>query len=491
VAARYEAELPRALAAAGYLTAAIGKNHFGWDPEADRGVSHGFHTTSLYDGLGAWDAASPHSWKGEWDDYDRWFARQKPGSDPQATLDDVDGDGWNTWQARRYIYDEALHPTAWVGQQAVRFIQEQPVSPSAGRPFFLKVSFHRPHSPYDPPQRLLDAVRAEELRPVRLCPGAEASRIAPAGGEDWCLQFRGAPGDPPGCGPSSPDAWCGMMPENETTLSRRAYAANVNFVDEWVGHILTALEERRLLERTWILFTSDHGDGQGDMFHWRKGYPYEFSAHVPMVLRWPQEWASRQPPESLRVARGSVVAPPLVAELRDVFHTLADAAGISRNSSLMPPQLFHETDGRSLLCLLRDPTGSRHCDYPPNPGRWRRWIDMEHSTVYNVSNHWSALTDGMSKYVYIAGTGDEQLFNLSEDPYEGVDLSKSAHHQAELALWRGRLASQFEAENRGGAWVKGGALVRRAQGTTYSPNYPGQHSSSGEAARTADQTVLV
>jgi arylsulfatase A-like enzyme len=241
------------------------------------------------------------------------------------------------------------------------------------------------------------------------------------------------------------------------------------------------MEDRRLLERTWILFTSDHGDGQGDMFHWRKGYPYEFSAHVPMVLRWPQEWASKQPAGSLQVARGSVVAPPLVAELRDVFHTLADAAGISRNSSLMPPQLFHKADGRSLLCLLRDPTGMRHCDYPPNPGRWRRWVDMEHGTCFNSSNHWSALTDGRSKYVYIASLAEEQLFNLSADPHEGVDLSRSARHQAELALWRGRLISQFEAEGRGDAWVKGGALVQRAQAMDYSPNYPGRHPLSGKA----------
>ena len=38
----------------------------------------------------------PH-WKGEYDDYDKWFQTVMPGKDPQATLDGVDGDGWNTW----------------------------------------------------------------------------------------------------------------------------------------------------------------------------------------------------------------------------------------------------------------------------------------------------------------------------------------------------------------------------------------------------------
>ncbi len=67
-----------------------------------------------------------------------------------------------------------------------------------------------------------------------------------------------------------------------------------------------------------------------------------------------------------------------------------------------------------MLCLLRDPTGSR-CDYPPNPGPWRSWIDMEHNTCYNLTNHWSALTDGRMKYIFRAWKGDEQLFNLTAD----------------------------------------------------------------------------
>lgn len=29
----------------------------------------------------------------------------------QATLDDLDGDGWNSWRAKPYVYEERLHPT--------------------------------------------------------------------------------------------------------------------------------------------------------------------------------------------------------------------------------------------------------------------------------------------------------------------------------------------------------------------------------------------
>lgn len=185
-------------------------------------------------------------------------------------------------------------------------------------------------------------------------------------------------GDPPGC-ENTADAWCGQRPVNDTTLSRRAYLASVAFVDEQVDAIYSTLQETGLLENTFIIWTADHGDGQGQQHHWRKGYPYEFSAHVPMLMRWPESWARAQR-SPLKMPRGSVIPPPLVTELRDVFHTLIDVAGVSSNRSLVPPfgasgPSFDSTDGKSMLCLLRDPTGNS-CSYPPNPGPWRRCVTI-------------------------------------------------------------------------------------------------------------------
>lgn len=477
IAPHYDVELPTILAKAGYRTVCIGKSHFGWNETSDAGIAHGFESTTLYDGLGRWQPSAPNSWNGEWDDYDRWFAQQMPGKDPQATLDGLDGDGWNSWRGRPYIYNEALHPTAWVGRQAVRFLEAYPNDTHGVQPFMLKVSFHRPHSPYDPPQRLLDAVKEEDLRPIKVCSGASPGAHSPDGhGGEWCLRFRGAPGDPQGCD-SGADAWCGEMPEAEATMSRRAYAASVNFVDEWIGRIYDTLVERNLLERTWILWTSDHGDGQGDMYHWRKGYPYEFSSHVPMLLRWPATWSSEQ--RSV-VPRGTVIRPPIVTELRDVLHTLVDAAGIANDSSLIAPQSMHNSslfaaeDGKSMLCLLRDPTGMSSCDYPPNPGPWRGWIDMEHSKCYNMTSHWSALTDGKIKFIYRAWAGDYQLFNLTADPGELTEVSRLPQYAAEVEKWRLRMVKQFEKEGRGSEWVQDGQLVKRTTPTAYSPFYPHQ-----------------
>ena len=181
------------------------------------------------------------------------------------------------------------------------------------------------------------------------------------------------------------------MPTVNATVSRRAYYASIAFVDEQVGAIYQVLKNTSLLENTYIIWSADHGDGQGDHYHWRKGYPYEFSAHVPFLLRWPTS------ANDVTIARGTVIR-NFVTELRDIMHTAIDIAGAGH---LVPKGHYQAEDGKSVLCLLKDPSG-KTCEYQPNPGPWREWIDMEHNTCYNSSNHWNALTDGKMKYIFRA-----------------------------------------------------------------------------------------
>ena len=47
------------------------------------------------------------------------------------------------------------------------------------------------------------------------------------------------------------------------------------------------------------------------------------------------------------IVRGATVQPPLVTELRDVFHTLVDAAGLGAAAAARPPA-FAARDGKSL-----------------------------------------------------------------------------------------------------------------------------------------------
>jgi arylsulfatase len=437
-------EGPREFATRGYFAAQFGKDHFGWDTFSDSGIAHGFNSTLVYDGIGTGLANNDDG--NEYDDYDKWFQTVMPGANPTAS----GGLDWNSWRGAAFMYNESVHPTAWIGSNTVEFIRNWTSAHGSDEPFFLKASFHRPHSPYDPPARLLNATDVALLPPMRV-------------GGNWDAQFANTSG----CGPSDPDAWCGAMPSNDTDVSRRAYHANVQFVDEWIGTIMETLNDTGALANTFVIFVSDHGDGQGDHNLWRKGYPYELSTHVPMIVRWQDNF-------NATLARGSTSA--LLTELRDVMPTLLDAAG-------MWPPAGVTLDGSPLTCLLRDPSGAT-CPATSAGGLggtrssggqagWREYIDMEHDIVYANNIHWNGLTDGKMKYVYWAMTGSEQLFNMTADPYEYTDVSALPAYSGVLASWRARLVAQFQAEGRGPTWVRSnGTLVPRPEGQLYSYNYP-------------------
>ena len=432
-------EMPREMGALGYQTASIGKNHY-YNPKlmpnaSSPPPSHGWDEQHLYDGLGSgMDPGAPDG--GEFDDYDSWFANVTNGKDPLATggatMD------WYSWRGAPYVYDESLHPTAWVGRTAREWVNNYAAS-SPSKPFFLKVSFHRPHSPYDPPARLFNATPASSLPPVRVS-------------GTWDARFA----DTRWCGPSDADAWCGAMPAGELDIGRRGYRANIKFVDEQVDGLLGALDVTGLRNNTWIVFFSDHGDGQGDHNLFRKTYPWEISAHVPGFIAWP-------PGASVVVQPGTVS--PRLAELRDVFATALDLAGA-------PPSLAQSINGTSWACLARkDPSGAT-CGVGGKP--WRTQLDLEHSTIFNATNHWNAIVnDENLKYIYLATTGEEMLHDLNADPYEMVDVAGDAKYATQLVALRSALAAQFLREGRGADWVTAdGALVVRPEGLTYGPNFP-------------------
>lgn len=398
VADQYAVEKPRVLGDAGYYTAAIGKLHY--TPQRHL---HGYHWAAL-DESGRSESVDFRS------DYRAWFASEAPGFNPDAT-----GLGFNDYDAKPFALPERLHPTTWTGGVATRFIENY----SRPEPFFLKVSFARPHSPYDPPARWMKRYENTQL---------PAARVG-----DWAGRWA-----PRSSGRS--DLWHGDLGAEQVRRSRAGYYGAISFIDEQIGHILAALEKRGWLDNTLIIYTSDHGDMTGDHHLWRKSYAYEASARIPMLMRWPTGL--------LAAKRGQVFSQPV--ELRDILPTLADAAGRG---------VPEACDGRSMLDLVRR-----------NGAGWRETIDLEHDVCYSPDNHWNALTDGRMKYIYHARDGQEQLFNLTADPHELRDLAGVPAGSDVLRQWRSRMVDHFSV--RGERWLKGGKLALRATADGQSPNYP-------------------
>jgi len=393
IAQRYPVEMPRALREAGYYTTAIGKLHY----HVQRNL-HGYHQ-GLLDESGRIETPDFRS------DYRSWFWTEAPQADPDAT-----GLGWNDYDARPYALPERLHPTAWIGQTAAKWIENY----QRPEPFFLKVSFERPHSPYDPPERFWRRYENSDL---------PAAAVAP-----WARKFA------PRLAQS--DAWHGDFGAAQVRRSRQGYYASVEFVDEQIGRVLEALHRRGWTEETLIVFLSDHGDMLGDHHLWRKSYAYTASARVPFLMRAPDG------------PRGKVV--DSLIELRDVLPTFLDAARAPAS---------HPLDGQSLLPLAAGKSAG-----------WRQWLDLEHGICYSPENHWNALADQSYKYIFHARDAGEQLFDLAADPNELHDLAGDSAAEPILRQWRTRMIEHLAP--RGDHWVKGGKLAARETDPDHSPNYP-------------------
>jgi uncharacterized sulfatase len=135
-------------------------------------------------------------------------------------------------------------------------------------------------------------------------------------------------------------------PEHTGRSPAGAYGDSVEELDASVGELLNALEQRGLLGRTLVMFTSDNGpwhQGSAGGLRGRKGQPLEGGQRVPMLALWPE-----------RIPQGRVIEAPTMNI--DIFPTLLALAG------LLPPD-DRVVDGRDLTALL---SGER--DRSPHDG---------------------------------------------------------------------------------------------------------------------------
>jgi len=359
---RYRRTLMHRLADAGYQTLCSGKTHF-----YPQRLMLGFQRMRLYDvqKLDPWFE----------DDYHPWLFGRTGG----AVLDTCRTHSSNAWVARPWTHDEALHPNCWTADAALELLRRRDPT----RPFFLQVGFHRPHPPLDPPLHVFERYLPRPLPPV------------PVGG--WAGEF-----DAP---VTRTDASAGRLPDHLLDRARRAYYAQITHLDSQIGRIVWFLRKRGLMENTYVLFASDHGEQLGDHHLFRKVTPFEGSAKVPFIVR---------PPPSAGGPRGDRCAAPVTHA--DIMPTLLELAGLPADG----------VEGRGVGPFLRG-------EQPP----WRDYVHGEH-TAGGVG--WQFVTDGREKFIWDSAGGREWFFSLTEDPQERVDLAADASSAERVALWRDRLA---------------------------------------------------
>jgi len=332
--------------------------------------------------------------------YDRFLERNQPEG----------GGGYygggvmhNDYTARPFHLPENLHHTTWTVNQALSWLEER----DTDRPFFLVVSFLAAHPPLIPPAFYLN-------------------RYIRTGVPDPCIGSWATPPENGGIGRGQ-GTW-NVDLKGETLLSARAgYYGLINHLDDQLNRLLNPVTgiHRMTGDNTAVIMTSDHGEMLGDHYCWGKFLPYEGSARVPLLVSAPKRFGIRA---------NSVIDRPV--GLEDVMPTVLELAGVDIPDSV---------DGRSLLPLLRG-NGSAE-------STWREYMHIEYAAPFA----YHALTDGREKYVWFAGDGREQLFDLENDPCELNDMAGDPDFAEKVSRWRRLMVRELTGRPEG--FTDGDSLI--------------------------------
>lgn len=259
------------------------------------------------------------------------------------------------------LADDAYNDN-WVGQNALHLIENFPKD----GPWFLQVNFPGPHAPMDITESMAGLYKETSFgQPF------ENNQLDAA---------------------------------THVTV-RRNYSAMVENIDRWLGKYLDALDRRGELENTIVAFSSDHGEMLGDHNRWGKTVPYQPSSVVPLVMRGPG------------IKRGARRRGPTAT--LDLTATFLDYAGVDVKKQL---------DSRTLRPLLEGNESATRPYVTSGLHEWRMVCDGRYKLIrgFDAAKP-DRRSEGGEKYEGpVGGKLSETylLFDLENDPNEGVDISK-------------------------------------------------------------------
>jgi choline-sulfatase len=363
-AAEFGSDIPtyaHHLRAAGYATTLSGKMHFVGPDQL-----HGFEerlTTDIYPADFGW--TPDYDKPGERIDW--WYHNlgSVKGAGVAEITNQLEYDDEVAFNATRKIYDLG------------RRLEE--------RPWMLTVSFTHPHDPYVARRKYWDLYADCAHLDPETAPIAYADQDPHAQRLMDACDFRGLD-----------------ITADDVRRSRRAYFANISYVDDKIGEILQALEGTRQADNTIVVFVSDHGDMLGERGLWFKMNFFEGSARVPLMIAAPG------------LPAGRVDTP---VSTMDLTPTLCDLAGISLD------KIAPWTDGETLL-----PLASGVARTSP--------VLLEYAAEGSIAPL-VCLREGKWKYIECAAD-PTQLFDLSRDPHELTNLASDPAHAETLAGFAAR-----------------------------------------------------
>ena len=249
------------------------------------------------------------------------------------------------------------------------------------RPWCLTVSFTHPHDPYVARRRYWDLYED--------CPHL-LPQVPVIGYDDQ---------DPHSQRIFDANDWRSYdLTDASIKAARRAYFANISYLDDKIGDLLRVLHETR--QEAVVVFVSDHGDMLGERGLWYKMTFFEGSARVPLMIAAPG------------MAPGRIDAP---VSTIDLCPTLCDMAGVPMDD------IAPWTTGESLVPLANGTPRT-------NPVR------MEYAAEASYAPLVGLVQEGW-KYTRCA-LDPEQLFDLERDPDELINLAADPAFAEVLGAFR-------------------------------------------------------
>ncbi|NND04965.1 MAG: sulfatase [Saprospiraceae bacterium] len=270
--------------------------------------------------------------------------------------------------------------------ESIQFIEA-----SADQPFFLYLSFYTVHTPIEGCKTYDDIYRQKQ------------EQLPDSGIIESVVEHDGL---------------------TRINQSNAKYAAMLRSLDDNVGRLIDALKASGNWENTMLVFTSDNGGlstlrkpGPTSVKPLRagKGWCYEGGIRVPLIIKYPS-----------MVSRGTTTDAPAIS--MDYYPTLLDFCNL-------PKMADQHQDGISLRTILENPNDQQNRTFV-----WH--YPHYHGSMWRPG---SAIRKNDWKLVHFYEGDQVELFDLSEDLREQIDLADSLPDRA--ALLKAELQSSLAEMN--------------------------------------------
>ncbi len=389
----------------GYRTAIIGKAHF--EPFLDPFLRFNENRMGINE-----DVEGPHRGFDHLEfaahgavglnHYARWLTREHPNHVfcyyPAIDIGSLEvnpagGGDTDAPQTGHNQIPRDLYHTDWVADRTISWLDGL----AADDDWFCWMSFPDPHHPWDPPASEVGRVNWRDLDlPAGFTEDIdERAAILDTKPRHWRKWWDGELVS----NYEAPARWvpATLTADQVREVNARTHVEN-ELIDEAIGRVLGAIAARGWDDDTDIIFTTDHGELQGDFGFLFKG-PY----HVDALMRLPLVW---RPAPSSGVNAAAVEAP---VGLIDLAPTFCEIAGVA-----VPEWM----EGKP---LPSSPEAAK------DQGRERVMTEWDSRHATGVEVHLRTIhRDGLTCTTYKPGTvheGNEgELYDHAEDPLQFVNL---------------------------------------------------------------------